>query len=95
MQEKTFFVRQYKNAIEIAVITEETEEYIKGFSDLIRKQVHLYNQVRKMIDNWDNAEGKMLSVLLCKHEKKSVRWVADRIMRELPLEVEDRKHITL
>lgn len=94
LEQKEFF-RTYANAIETAVVTEETEDYIKGYSDLIRLDTELLEKVNRMLLNKDNAEGRKMAVLLCKHEKESVRYMAEKVMKKIPFEVVDRTDITL
>lgn len=88
-------IRLYKNAFEMAMQTEDTDEYVAGWADIVRKDEHLLAQVRKMIADKKSAEAKTLAVLHCKHKKESIRTLADMIMKEEDFEVEDRTKIEL
>lgn len=88
-------IRQYENAFEMAVQTGEDEESISGWSDIILKDTELLKLVSKMAKNADNAEGKKIALMLCKHPKESVRWLSNKIMADEKFEVEDRSTITL
>lgn len=87
--------RKYKNAFESAVQDEDTPEAFAGWSDIIMKDTELLEKVIKMVDNRDNDEGRKLAILLCKHPKYSVKYIADKIMKREKFEVEDRTGIEL
>jgi len=87
--------REYANAFEMAVQDEDTEDAVGGWSDIVKKDVKLLEQVRKMVKNRDNAEGRKIAVLHCKHKKESIRYLADKVMQRIPFEVEDRTSIEL
>ena len=87
--------RKYQNAFEMAVQDHEDEDSISGWSDIIMKDTDLLAAVIKMVDNKDNAEGRKISVLHCKHKKQSVQYLADKIMKGEEFTVEDRTHISL
>jgi hypothetical protein len=87
--------RKYKNAFEMAVQDEETKESISGWSDLVKENKELLVRVIKMVDNKDNDIGRKEAVLLCKHKKESIRYLADKIMKKEIFEVEDRTSIEL
>lgn len=87
--------RKYKNAFEMAVQTHEDEESISGWSDIVMKETDLLKNVIEMIDNRDNSKGKKIALLLCKHRKESIRFLADKIMKGEHIYVEDRTSIAL
>lgn len=87
--------RVYANAFESAVQDEDTAEAYSGWADIIKQETDLLEMMLKMIKNRDNDEGRKIAVLLCKHRKESVRFVADKVMRREKFEVEDRSNITL
>jgi hypothetical protein len=97
-RKKTYMIekiRKYANAIEMAVQNYEDEERIGGWSDIVMKDTQLLEMVRRMIDNRNNDEGKKIAVLLCKHKKESIQWLADKVMKDEIFEVEDRTSISL
>jgi ABC-type methionine transport system ATPase subunit len=55
----------------------------------------LLNNVLKMTSNLDTAESKKIAILLCNHEKKSVRQLCNKILNGEPINIEDRIAITL
>lgn len=87
--------RKYANAFEMAVQDHEDEDSIGGWSDIVKQDTDLLEQIIKMVDNKDNAEGRKIAVLHCKHKKESIRFLADKIMKGEQFEVEDRTSITL
>lgn len=87
--------RMYKNAFEMNCMTEDTDEYVAGWSDVVRKEEHLLENIRKMVADKKSQEAKTLAVLHCKHKKESVRLLADKIMKGEDFEIEDRTTIEL
>ncbi|MFW6121275.1 MAG: hypothetical protein ACOC80_10325 [Petrotogales bacterium] len=87
--------RMYKDAFEMAVQESEDEDSIQGWSDIVRLDTDLLESVKKMVQNRDNQEGRKIAVLHCKHRKKSIRFLSDKIMRGDTFDVEDRTHISL
>jgi len=87
--------RKYANAFEMSIQDEDTDEAFSGWTDIIRMDTDLLKMVIKMVDNKDNDEGRKMAVLLCKHKKESVRFLADKVMKREPFEVVDRSSITL
>ena len=87
--------RKYKNAFEMAVQTEEDEYSIAGWSDLVKQDTELLKAVTRMVDNKDNAEGRKIAVLYCKHKKESIRFLSDKVMKGEEFTVEDRSTIEL
>jgi len=87
--------RVYQNAFEMAVQNEDTEEAFGGWSDIIKQDTDLLEKVKKMTENKDNDEGRKMAVLLCKHKKLSVQYLADKIMKREKFIVEDRSNIAL
>jgi len=88
-------IRKYANAVEMAVQDEDTPDAFGGWADIIKQDTDLLKMVRTMLDNKDNDEGRKIAVLLCKHKKPSVRWLADLVMERACIEVEDRLNISL
>ena len=87
--------RKYANAFEMAIQDHEDQDSISGWSDIVMKDTDLLAAVIKMVDNKDNAEGRKIAVLHCKHRKESIRYLSDKVMKGEPFEVEDRTNITL
>lgn len=87
--------RKYANAFEMAVQDEDTPEAYGGWSDIIKKDTDLLKMVLEMVDNRDNDVGRRMAVILCKHKKESVRYLADKIMKREQFEVVDRSNIEL
>jgi hypothetical protein len=95
MSEKIEKFRKYKNAFEIAVMDEDTVDYVGGFSDIVRLENDLLAHIIKMVDNRYNDIGRKEAVLLCKHKKDSIRYLAEKVMKNENFEVEDRTSIEL
>ena len=87
--------RIYANAFEAAVQNEDTEEAFGGWSDIVKQDTDLLKMVIKMVENRDNDEGRKMAVMLCKHRKESIRYIADKVMKREKFEVVDRRNITL
>lgn len=87
--------RIYQNAFETAIQESDTADEYSGWTDIIRQDKNLLERVVYMVKNRNNDEGLKTAVLLCKHPKQSVQYIADKIMKKEKMVVEDRSTITL
>lgn len=93
---KPLIVRLYANCLEWVFQYPETEEKFSGWTEIVRKDINLLNDLREMVLNRDNDKGKTLAVLYLKHQKPSVRYLAHECsQKSWDWELEDRTNITL
>lgn len=85
----------YKNAFETVCITENNDEYDAGWTDIIKKEKHIFKNIKKMVTDRKSQEAKTIAVLYYKHSKKSVRIIADKIINDEDFEIEDRTDISI
>jgi len=97
---KPTIYRIYANAFEIAYQEEETADKFGGWTEVVRKNIDLFEDMKEMFRNKDNDLGKKKAILFLKHKKLSIRYAANEIIQRkdsnpLGFELVDRSHITL